>query len=74
MFVIFKVPPFHKKIARSILRAPKYYFYDTGQVPGDPSIRLENLTACALLKEIQFRVDCYGENMGLYYLKNNAGK
>jgi predicted AAA+ superfamily ATPase len=74
MYVIFKVPPFYKKIARSILKAPKYYFYDTGQILDDPGIRLENLAACALLKEIHFRVDCYGENMALYYLKNKEGK
>lgn len=74
MYVIFKVRPFHKKIARSILKAPKYYFYDTGQIPDDPGIRLENLVAGALLKEIHFRVDCYGEDISLYYLKNKAGK
>ncbi len=50
MYVIFKVGPFHRNIARSILKAPKYYFYDTGQVIGDSGIKLENLTACALLK------------------------
>lgn len=74
MYVIFKVTPFHKKIARSILKSPKYYFYDTGQVPGDPGIRLENLVACALLKEIQFRMDCHGENAALHYVKNKEGK
>ncbi len=74
MYVVFKVTPFHKKIARSILKAPKYYFYDTGQVPEDPGIRLENLTACALLKGIHFRVDCHGENAALHYVKNKEGK
>jgi uncharacterized protein len=74
MYVIFKVPPFHRKISRSILKAPKYYFYDTGQLPDDLGIRLENLAACALWKTIHFRVDCYGEDVALYYLKNKAGK
>jgi len=31
MYVIFKVPPFHKNIARAIQKTPKFYFYDTGQ-------------------------------------------
>ncbi|MBW6486007.1 MAG: ATP-binding protein, partial [Syntrophobacterales bacterium] len=35
LYVVFKVPPFHRNIARSILKSPKYYFYDTGQVPDD---------------------------------------
>jgi len=35
MYVLFKVPPFHKNIARAIQKTPKFYFYDTGQVIGD---------------------------------------
>jgi predicted AAA+ superfamily ATPase len=74
MYVIFKIGPFHRNIARSILKAPKYYFYDTGQVIGDSGIKLENLTACALLKEIQYLEDCYGERFQLYYLMTKDGK
>jgi len=37
MYVLFKVPPFHKNIARAIQKAPKFYFFDTGQVIGDSS-------------------------------------
>lgn len=74
MYIIFRVSPYHKNIARSLLKAPKYYFYDTGQVMGDDGIKLENLTACALLKEIQFREDCNGEQYGLYYLRTKDGK
>ena len=74
MYVIFKVGPFHRNIARSILKAPKYYFYDTGQVIGDSGIKLENLTACALLKEIHYLEDCYGEQAQLYYLMTKDGK
>jgi len=74
MYVIFRVTPFHQNIARSILKAPKFYFYDTGQVIGSQGTRLENLTACALLKEIQFREDCFGEEMQLYYLQTKDGK
>jgi predicted AAA+ superfamily ATPase len=74
MYVIFRVSPFHKNIARSILKSPKYYFYDNGQVMGDPGTRLENLVACALLKEIQYIADCYGEERQLYYLRNKDGR
>jgi predicted AAA+ superfamily ATPase len=74
MYVIFKVPPFHKNIARAIQKAPKFYFYDTGQVLGDPGIKLENTVACAIQKEIHFREDCFGEEKNLYYLKNKDGK
>ena len=74
MYVIFKVPPFHKNIARAIQKAPKYYFYDTGQVLGDSGIKLENAVACAIHKEIHFREDCFGEERTLFYVKNKEGK
>ena len=74
MYVIFQVPPFHTNIARAILKAPKFYFYDTGQITGDPGAKLENLVACALLKEIQFKVDCFGEDLRLCYVKNKDGR
>ena len=74
MYVVFKVPPFHKNIARSILKSPKYYFYDTGQVEGDEGIKLENLVACSLIKEMHFREDCLGEKWGMYYLRNKDGR
>lgn len=74
MYVLFKVPPFHKNIARAIQKAPKFYFYDTGQVLGDPGIKLENAVACAIQKELHFREDCLGEEGLLNYLKNKDGK
>ena len=52
MYIIFRVTPYHRNLARALLKSPKFYFYDTGQVLGDGGVRLENLTACALLKEI----------------------
>jgi predicted AAA+ superfamily ATPase len=74
MYVLFKVPPFHKNIARAIQKTPKFYFYDTGQVMGNAGIKLENTVACALQKEIHFREDCFGETKKLYYLKNKDKK
>jgi hypothetical protein len=74
LYVIFKVPPYHKNISRSLLKAPKYYFYDTGQLPDDAGMKLENLVACALLKEIHFREDCFGEKCNLCYLRNKDGR
>ncbi|SLM28088.1 conserved hypothetical protein [Desulfamplus magnetovallimortis] len=74
MYVIFNVSPFHKNIARAIPKAPKFYFYDTGQVTGDAGIKLENTVACALQKEIHFREDCFGETGKLYHLRNKDRK
>ncbi len=74
MYVIFRVSPFHKNVARSILKAPKFYFYDTGQVLGDEGIKLENLVAGALLKEIHFLEDCLGERCELHFLRTKDGR
>ena len=74
MYIVFKVAPWHRNIARSLLKAPKYYFFDTGQVIGDNGVKLENLTACALLKERHYLEDCLGVQSGLYYLRTRDGK
>ena len=73
MYVIFKLTPFHKNIARSNLKKPKYYFYDIGQVADQEGMRLENLVACSLLKECEFRQDVWGEEWKLHYLRKKDG-
>ena len=73
LYVIFKVVPWNKNIARSLIKSPKYYFYDTAQVRSE-SLKLENLIACALLKEIHFRIDVFGKDYQLFYLRNKDKK
>ena len=73
-YIIFAVTPYHRNIARSLLKAPKYYFYDNAQVQGDEGARLENLVACALWKELQRLQDFAGLNLALHYLKNKDGQ
>ncbi len=34
LYVVFTITPWHKNVARSLLKAPKIYFYDTGLVRG----------------------------------------
>lgn len=74
LYVIFRVAPYHRNVARALLKAPKFYFFDTGQVVGDSGARLENVVACSLLKEIQFMTDCYGEEYGLSYVRTKDGR
>jgi predicted AAA+ superfamily ATPase len=74
MYVIFRVAPYHRNIGRSLLKAPKIYFYDTGQVLGDSGVKFENLVACAVLKEVQHLQDCFGQDMRLYYLRTKDGR
>lgn len=74
LYVIFAVPPYHRNIARALLKQPKYYFYDNGMVIGDDSVKLENLVACALLKEIHRLEDVEGERLGICYIRDKDGR
>ncbi len=69
MYVIFSVRPYHRNIARSLLKEPKFYFFDIAQVKGDGQ-RLENLVALSLLKEITLLKDSEGTAINLNYLRN----
>jgi predicted AAA+ superfamily ATPase len=72
LYVVFPVRPYHKNIARSILKSPKYYFYDTGAVEGDIGSKLENVVALALLKELHFLEDTTGCKVSLHYLRDKS--
>ena len=74
LYIIFRVTPYAKKVTRSLLKEPKFYFYDIAQVEGDKGARLENLVACSLLKELQFIEDTTGESTALHYLRTKDGK
>lgn len=74
LYVIFRVTPYHKNIARTLLKEPKFYFYDHAQVENNDGARLENIVACALLKELQFLEDTQGIKTSLHYLRTKDGK
>lgn len=72
--VIFLVRPFNKNIARSLLKEPKVYFYDSAFVDAGEEIKLENTVAAHLLKHVQYLHDVRGDDAGLAYLKTKDGK
>ena len=74
LYIIFRVAPFSKNIARSIIKEPKIYFFDTGLVEGDAGIRFENFAALCLLKHVYARVDYKGRPYVLNYLRTKDGK
>ena len=73
LFIVFVVRPWHHNIGRSVLQAPKVYFYDTGLVEGDEGIRFENLVATALLKQVQWQHDVQGKEAALHYIRTKDG-
>jgi len=70
LYLIFKITPYSKNIARSILKEPKYYFYDAATPAGDNGQKLENLVAFSLLKKAHFLSDCLGRKATVHYLKS----
>jgi predicted AAA+ superfamily ATPase len=70
LYLIFPVRPYHKNIARSILKEAKYFFYDTGNVEGELPARLENTVACAIMRELHFLEDTQGSRVALHYLRD----
>ncbi|HMN25473.1 MAG TPA: DUF4143 domain-containing protein, partial [Ignavibacteriaceae bacterium] len=74
LYIVFLITPFHKNIARSILKEPKIYFYDTSFIEGNEGLKLENTCALSLLKNVQFLYDTKGENLKLHYLRTKDNR
>jgi len=73
LFIIFLVRPFHRNVARAILKEPKVYFFDTGYVRGDAGVKWENACAAMLFKHCQFEQDVNGGTTSLHYLRTKDG-
>jgi len=74
LYIIFLVRPYHRRLARAILKEPKAYFYDTGFVAGDAGARFENACAAALLKHVHFLHDTKGRDIDLCYARTKEGR
>lgn len=68
LYIVFRVTPFSKNIARSLLKEPKIYFFDTGLVKGDRGAKFENLVANSLLKHTFAKIDYQAKVYSLHYL------
>ncbi len=74
LYIVFRVTPYNKSIARSILKEPKIYFFDTGLVLGDKGAQFENLVAMSLLKSAYARRDYLAEECRVHYLRTKEKK
>ena len=66
LFIIFRVTPFSRDIARSLLKEPKLYFFDQGMVSDNKGAALENMVAVSLYKHILNREEKYLKPALLY--------
>lgn len=73
LYIVFRVTPYSKNIARSLLKEPKIYFFDTGLVQGDDGAIFENLVATSLLKHAYALNDYKAEEYSLNYLRTKDG-
>ncbi|MCK5878459.1 MAG: ATP-binding protein [Holophagae bacterium] len=69
LYIVFRVMPHSRNIARSIRKEPKFYFFDVGLVRGDNGAIFENLTALALLKHAYLQTDREGVLYEVRYLR-----
>lgn len=69
LYIIFKVTPYSRNIARSLLKEPKIYFFDTGLVRGAEGIIFENFVANCLLKFVHLQIDYQARPYALRYLQ-----
>jgi uncharacterized protein len=68
LYIVFRITPFSRNMARSLLKEPKIYFFDVGLVKGDKGAKFENFIATCLLKHIFAKIDYRAENYSLKYL------
>ncbi len=74
LHLVFRVTPHSRSIARSLLKEPKIYFFDTGLVSAGEGPRLENLVAVSLLAHVWGKVDRRGESAELCYVRTKDGR
>jgi uncharacterized protein len=68
-YYVFRVPPYHRNLARALKKESKLYLWDWSQVP-DPGARFENMVGAHLLKMAHFYEDAHGIRTELYYVRD----
>ena len=72
-YLLFRIPPYSKKIARSLKKEKKVYFYDWTRV-NEESYRFENYVAVEMKSKLDYWQDAgYGE-FELFYIRDRDGR
>jgi len=69
LYIVFRVVPFSRNIARSLQKVPKIYFFDVGLVKGGLGLKFENFVGVCLLKHVLAKIDYQAESYSLQYLR-----
>lgn len=73
LFFVYKLTPYAGRVARSLKKQPKYYFYDWSQVEDEGS-RFENFIASHLWKAVQTWTDLGEANLSLHFARDRDGR
>lgn len=74
MYLVFIVKPYTQSLPRAVLKPPKVYFFDNGDVLGEEGARFENLVAASLIKRLHFLEDRDGFRYELRYIRDKEGR
>ena len=74
MYLVFAVRPYTKNLPRAVIKPPKVFFYDNGDVIGDKGAVFKNLVATQLLKKIHFLEDRDGYRYELRYIRDKESR
>jgi uncharacterized protein len=74
LYIAFRVYPHSRNVARSLLKQPKFFFFDSGSVRGDRGAVFENTVAFCLYKRQSFLEDRDGRSRSLRYLRTKEGR
>lgn len=69
LYYCFAVRPWHRNVARSLRKEPKYYLWDWSDVD-DPGARAENFVACALLKAVHWWTETGPGDFALHFVRD----
>jgi predicted AAA+ superfamily ATPase len=72
--IVFRLSPFTDRVARTLFKEPKLYFYDIGMVLGNDGVKFENLAALTLAKEAAAAEDIRGVRASLHYIRTKEGR
>lgn len=69
----FRIRPFGGRIARALVKAPKFYLHDWSEIP-EEGRRLENMVAAGLLRWCHFTEDWGQEKLELRFVRDKEGR
>ncbi|MBT4091177.1 MAG: ATP-binding protein [Deltaproteobacteria bacterium] len=72
-YLVFRIPPYTKNIARSLTKENKLYFFDWTRIP-TPAHRFENYLAVELKSLLESWVDAGYGNYELCFIRDRDGK